>query len=201
MVLQGWDLNSTCITITTPWLLSRGWGQMWLQYPTFHTKMVCFWIDSRFSQHLNPSNFSLYIWWMVGEGGDCCVGSKMVTTTCFSVTGGVKVGLALVHFSHQDWVSLDWFGQFTASQPFQCLIVSMMNGFARLRFEFNMYNNHYTLAFESWVGTNVAPVPYFSHQDGVFLDWFKIFTASQPFQLLIVHMMNGWRRWRLLCGL
>ena len=130
--------------------MSRGWGQMWLQYPTFHTKMVCFWIDSRFSQHLSPSNFSLYIWWMVGEGGDCCVGSKIVTTTCFSVTGGVKVGLALVHFSHQDWVSLDWFGQFTASQPFQCLIVSMMNGFARLRFEFNMYNSSTLLFTPKW---------------------------------------------------
>ena len=31
---------------------------------------------------------------MVGEGWDCCVGSKMVMATCFSVTGGAKVGMA-----------------------------------------------------------------------------------------------------------
>ena len=85
--------------------------------------------------------------------------SMMVTTTCFPVTGGVKVGLALVHFLHQVWVSLDWFGQFTASQPFHSLTISMMNGFARLRFEFIIHNQRHTLAFESWVVTISAPVP------------------------------------------
>ena len=40
MVLQGWDLNSSSTTITTPRLLSRGWWRLCLQYPTFHTKMV-----------------------------------------------------------------------------------------------------------------------------------------------------------------
>ena len=40
MVLQGWDLNSSSTTITTPRLLSRGWWWLCLQYPTFHTKMV-----------------------------------------------------------------------------------------------------------------------------------------------------------------
>ena len=94
---------------------------------------------------------------MVGDGWDCSTRSKMVTTTCFSVMGGVKDGLALSHFSHQDWVSLNWFGQFTASQPFQCLIVSIMNGFARLRFEFIIHNHHCTPAFELWVATRSAP--------------------------------------------
>ena len=60
------------------------------------------------------------------------------------------MGLALVHFPRQDCMSLDWFGQFTASQPFQCLIVSIMNGCARLRFEVIMYNHHHTLTFELW---------------------------------------------------
>ena len=89
---------------------------------------------------------------MAGEGGDWYMGSKMVTTTCFLVTDGVKVGWALVHFSHQDWVSVDWFGQFTACQPFQCIIVSIMNGFASLRFEFIIHNRHHTPTFELWVG-------------------------------------------------
>ena len=121
--------------------------------------------------------------------------SKMVTTTCVSVTGGVKVGLALVHFSHQDWRSLDWFGQFTASQPFHPLTMSIMNGLARLRFEFIIHNQRHTLAFESWVVTVLAPVPYVSHQDWVCLDWFKNFTASQPFQCLIISIMNDVRSW------
>ena len=30
--------------------------------------------------------------------------------------------------SHQEWVCLDWFGLFTASPPFQCLIRCIMNG-------------------------------------------------------------------------
>ena len=90
--------------------------------------------------------------------GICSMRSTMVTTTCFSVMGGVKDGLlALAHFSYQDWVSLNQLGQFTASQPFQCLIVSIMNGFARLRFEFIIHNHHCTPTFESWVATRSAP--------------------------------------------
>eukprot|EP00956_Cyclotella_meneghiniana_P012440 scaffold17649_cov40-Cyclotella_meneghiniana.AAC.6 len=42
---------------------------------------------------------------------------------------------------------------------------------------------------------------YISHQDCVFSDWFKQMTASQPFQFLILSIMNGWRRLRLVCGL
>ena len=88
---------------------------------------------------------------MVGEGGDWYMGSKMLTTTCFSDMGGVKVGFALVCFSHQDCLSLDWFEQFIASQPFQCLIVGMIDGCARLRFEFIIHNHHHTLHFKLWV--------------------------------------------------
>ena len=119
--------------------------------------MECGWIDSTIWQHLSPSNFSLYLWWMVREGWDWCMCSIMVTTTCFWGAGGVKVGFALIHFLHQDCVILDWFRQFTASQPFQCLIVSILNGCTRLIFEFAIHNHHYTLAFESWVMKIRAP--------------------------------------------
>ena len=47
----------------------------------------------------------------------------------------------------------------TASQPFQCLIVSIMNGFARLRFEFITHNQCHTPTFELWVVTILAQVP------------------------------------------
>ena len=158
MVLQGWDLNSSPITNATPLLLSCGWWRFWFKYTRFYTKMECGWIDSTISQHLSPSNFSLYLWWMVREGWDWCMCSIMVTTTCFWGAGGVKVGFALIHFWHQDCVILDWFRQFTASQPFQCLIVSIMNGFARLRFEFITHNQCHTPTFELWVVTISAQV-------------------------------------------
>ena len=122
----------------------------------------------------------------------------MVTTTCFLVTCGVKVGLwAMFHFSHQDCVTLYWFRLFTASQPFQCLVISMMNVFALLRFESIMYIHHHTPAFELWVVTITVEGPYVSHQDGVFLDWLGDFTASQPYQSFIISIMNGWGRLRL----
>ena len=59
--------------------------------------------------------------------------------------------------SHQDWVTLDQSRQFIESQPFQCLNMNMMNGCARLRFEFILYNHHHTTAFESRVVTIYAP--------------------------------------------
>ena len=94
---------------------------------------------------------------MVKGCWDWFLGPKMVTTTYFWVRCGVKVGLALVHFSRQDWVSLDWFRQFSASQLLSCLITSIMIGFARLRFESVMYNHHHTPSFELWVVTILAP--------------------------------------------
>ena len=136
---------------------------------------------------------------MVGDGWDCCMRSTTVTTTCSSVMGGVKVGFALdAYVSHQDWVILNLLGQFTASQPFKHFIVSTLDGFARLRFELIIHNHHQSPAFKSWMATRLAPVPYFSHQDGVCLDWFKNITASQPFQHLTISIINGWRWLRLL---
>ena len=97
-----------------------------------------------------PTSYYKYNEWLdMVEIGDCCVGYKMVTTMCFPVTDGAKVDLPVFHFSPWDWVSLNWLGQFTASQPFQYIIISMMNGYARLRFEFIMYNNHHAPALSN----------------------------------------------------
>ena len=76
-----------------------------------------------------------------------------------------------------------------------------MNGQARLRFELILYNHHHTPAFQWRVVTISAPGPYTSHQDRVFLDWFRNFTASQPFQSPIISIINGQRRLGLGCGL
>ena len=100
---------------------------------------------------------------MVGEGWDWCMCSIMVTTTRVSVVGGVKVDLAFVYFSHQDWVSCNWLGKLTASQPSHSLTISIMNGFASLRFELIIHNHHNTPAFESWVVTISASGTYVSH--------------------------------------
>ena len=83
---------------------------------------------------------------------------KWTSQSDFSVAGGVKVGFAMVYFPRQDCVSLDRFGQFTASQPFQHLTVDIMNGCARLRFEFIVHNHHHAPAFESRVVTVPATV-------------------------------------------
>ena len=102
------------------------------------------------------------------------MGSKMVTTTCFLVMSGYKFGLAQPHFSHPDWLCSDWFRQFTASQPFQYLIISIMNGWTRLRFEFIMYNHHHSprlLSHGWWQDQLQYPTPYISHKDCVCLDW------------------------------
>ena len=128
---------------------------------------------------------------MVGEGWDWYMGYEMVTTRCFSVMSGVKVGLALVHLSYQDWVTLDWFGQFTSAQPFQCLTISIMNGVASLRLEFIIHNHHHTSAFESWVVTNSCSstlrfTPRWS-MFGLIQEFHSIWTISMS-----LHKYNEW---------
>ena len=59
-----------------------------------------------------------------------------------------------------------------------------------------MYYRHHTTAFEPRVTTKTVEGPYVSDQDGVFLDQFRNVTASQPFQSIIVSIMNGTARLR-----
>ena len=47
---------------------------------------------------------------------------------CFWVAGGESLGILGPYVSHQHWACADWFSDFTASQPFQSLFISMMNG-------------------------------------------------------------------------
>ena len=92
------------------------------------------------------SHYKYNEWWGKVEIGGWAL--KWSPPLVFESGYGGKVGLALLHFSHQDWMTLDWFNNFTASQPFWCLIISIMNGFARLRFEFVVYNHHHTPDFD-----------------------------------------------------
>ena len=199
--MKDWDLHSSCIIITTPWLMSLGQWQFLPQALTFHSEFDSVWSHARISQQLSPPNLLLYVYWIDVERQDWNTGSKMITTTCLGSWVGLKLAWPVFHFWHRDWVTLDWFWQFTASHFFQCLNVSIMNGHARLRFDFIMYEHHSTTAFDSPVVTISAQGPYNSHQGGVFLDWFKNFTAASPFQQFISSIMNVWIRMRLVPGL
>ena len=100
---------------------------------------------------------------MLGEGEDWCMDSIMVTTPWFSVIGGAKVGLPVFHFWHQDSVSFNWFVNFTASQPFQHLIISIMNRWRRLRLVYVLYNGHYKVVFSQGRGQScLACIPLFT---------------------------------------
>ena len=152
--MQGWDLTPSCISITTPRLLIRRMVTILAQGPYISHQggVLLHWFKNFTAawpfQHLITSIMN-----MVGEGWDWYLGSKMITTTCFRSRVGLKLAWPVFHFWHQDWVTADLFGQFTASQPFQCLNVSIMNGFAMLRFEFIIQGHHHTPAFELGVAT------------------------------------------------
>ena len=88
----------------------------------------------------------------------------MVTTTYFPALRGYKFGMAHTYFSNPDCVYTHLFRQFTASQPFQCLIISIMNGWRKWRLEFILHNGHHTPAFESQVVKVSVPGPYISYQ-------------------------------------
>ena len=138
---------------------------------------------------------------MAGGGWHWHMGSRMVATMCFWVVVGAKVNLTIFHIWQQDWLTLDWFGQFTASQPFQSLTICMIKECARLRFEFILYKYHHTLTSESQGGQFRLKSPLRFRPRWNILDWFKNFTAAWPFQHLITSIMNGWRRVILVSGL
>ena len=191
MVGEGGDWNSSSRTVPTPRLLSRRWWKFRYQAPTFHTNIERVQNDSAISQHLSPTNLSSLVWWTVRHGWDWYMGAETVTTTYFPALRGYKFGLAHTYFSNPGCVCTDWFMQFTASQPFQCVIISIMNGWRRWRLEFILQNRPHTPAFESPVVKVSVPGPYISHQHWACTEWFSHFAASQPYQSLFISMMNG----------
>ena len=138
---------------------------------------------------------------MVRQGWGWNLVYQMVATTYFGVMSGYKFGLANTHFSHPDWVSLDWFRPFTSAQPFQSLTMSILSGWTRLRLEFILHNHHRTPTFESRVVKISAPCLYVSHQDWVCTDWFSHFISSPAIQSLINSIINDYRQgwdWNLV---
>ena len=99
---------------------------------------------------------------------DWVVGSETVTTTCFGWRLGVKLASVLYSTFTQRLRDFGWFRHFTASQLFQCIIVSMMNACARLRLESFTHVHHHTPAYELRVGTILVEGPtYISYKDGI----------------------------------
>ena len=114
-------------------------------------RLVRFWIASGNSHQLDPSNVSSLVWWMVRQGWDWNSLSTTVTTPWLFSHGWWKFWSGSPLVSHPDHNGLDWFKQFTSAWPFQCLIISLMNGYTRLRLEFIVHNHHNTLTFQSRV--------------------------------------------------
>ena len=102
---------------------------------------------------------------MVLQGGDLNSSSRTIITPRLLNCAWWQFWLHDPMFSHQDGVCLDWFKIFTASQPFQLLIISIMNGFARLRLVYGISNGHCSVFFspgrgQSWLG----PCPLFTQR-------------------------------------
>ena len=70
---------------------SRGVVPISVLAPSFQTKMVYVKIDSSTAHQLNPANVSSIVWWMVTQGWDWHMGSKVVTTAQFWVMGNCDV--------------------------------------------------------------------------------------------------------------
>ena len=113
--------------ITTHWLLIERWSQFQLQFPTFHTQIVCIWITTSISQQLDCSNVSLGVWWMMRQGRDWSSFITMVTASWLLSHGEGKFWHQAPHFPNQDCVILNPYNHFTAAWLFQCLIRSMMS--------------------------------------------------------------------------
>ena len=77
------------------------------------------------------------------------MGYKMVTTMCFPVTDGAKVDLPVFHFSPPRLSEFGLIGAIHSTSTLPIHHISMMNGYARLRFEFIMYNNHHAPALSN----------------------------------------------------
>ena len=76
----------------------------------------------------------------------------------FWVTGGDNFGSSIPYVSYQDGVCFDWFVNVTASQPFQCLIISILNGWRRLRLVYVLYNGHHNMSFShGWGQSRLGP--------------------------------------------
>ena len=93
---------------------------------------------------------------MVVQGRDLNSSSTTITTPGFWVVGGDITSAPVPYFSHQDGVCLDWFKNITASQPFQHLIISIINGWRWLRLLYEVYNGHHNVLFshgwgQSWL--------------------------------------------------
>ena len=60
----------------------------------------------------------------------------------FLVRGGDIFDSRPLLFTPRSSVIMDWFKQFTTAGPFQYLIISILNGWTRLRLESGVYNGH-----------------------------------------------------------
>ena len=145
MFRQGWDWSSSSITITTLLLLSSGWWKFGFECPYFTPGLHVYRLIQLF--HIRPTlpishhkyNGCLN---MVEIGIQALKWSLQPT---FELWWVVKIWVWVPYILHLDGVCLDWVYNFTSSQPFQLLIISMMNGWGRLRLVYGLYNGHHNM--------------------------------------------------------
>ena len=147
MVTHDWDLNSTPTTITTPWLLSHGWWKFRLGSLHFASRLSVYRLIQLFHiSSTHPISHNKYNEWL--DKVEICVWAlKWSPQSIFQPWEGTNSAWPKLTFWNPDCVCTDWFMQFSAPQPFQCVIISILNGCARLRFEFILQNRHHTPAF------------------------------------------------------
>ena len=132
---------------------------------------------------------------MVGEGGDWNLSSTTVTT--------------LWLLSHRGWKFWCIWPLFFTPSLSVCRLIQLFHRISTLTISLHKYNVWLDMVeigiwslrwppqpiFQLWEGTNLAwPLAhtYFLHPDWcVSTDWFKQFTASQPFQWFKISIISG----------
>ena len=135
---------------------------------------------------------------MVRQGSDLSSSCITIITLYFLTGGGLTNSAPSPNVSHQDYVFSGWLKNITASQPFQLLIIGIMNGWIRWRLGVGskMVTTTWFAVKDGVKKLACGHRPLFTPRYSVSLDWVGQFTASQPFQYLIISIMNGWTRFR-----
>ena len=196
MVRHGWDwCMGTKMATTTYFLVMSGYKFGLSQSYFSHPDWVVILADSGNSQHLNLSNVSPLVCWMVRHGWGWNSYPTTITTLQLLSRGWWKFWL-MRSLRFTPSLSL-----YRLIQPFHIsstlliyLLISIMNDSTRLRLVYDHWDSHHKpFSGYEWVQIWLGLGPYllFMHPDWVCTDWFRQFTASQPVQCFTISMLNG----------
>ena len=185
-------MDTITSTIFESWV---GTNLAWWPIPTFHTKMECVWIESSYSQLLDPSNMShhQYEQWLI----EVEIGIQSIQPSPypdFWLMGGDHFGswpllfaprssefgpIQAIHSSLTLPMSCQWY-----NEELDKVVIGIW--FLQWTPSHQLFLSHEWR--QIWLGLYYT---LFSHNDGVCLNWIKLFSAAWPFQCLIISMNNG----------